>query len=350
MKINSASALIAIVTCAGQACGRPPRHSESSGAVHEEQVQFSNGNVTLRGSLLVPTAAGRHPAVVIFHGSGPEARNMTMARWFASRGVAALTYDKRGVGESTGDFGQVAFMDLCGDGLAGIGLLKTRADIRSNQIGVWGLSQGGWLGPLAAARSRDVAFVIAVSGPGVTPGEQMIFLYGRQLHANGFADAQVEEASALRRRVWNFLATGEGYEPTRAALDSARSKPWYTSLQEQDDGLFALPASTILRYPPQRSRLWFNAEMNYDPTIALRKLTVPALFLFGAKDDMVPVERSVEIIRATLTHCGHADFTIHVFPDADHSMHVTLPDGTMQLAPGYLDAMRDWLRKRLSIN
>lgn len=126
MRISSASALIAIVTCTGEACGRPPQHSESFGAVHEEQVEFCNGNVTLHGSLLFPTAAGRHPAVVIFHGSGPEARNMTMAGWFASHGIAALTYDKRGVGESTGDFRQVAFMDLCGDGLAGIDLLKRR--------------------------------------------------------------------------------------------------------------------------------------------------------------------------------------------------------------------------------
>ncbi len=91
-----------------------------------------------------------------------------------------------------GGFVQVAFMDLCGDGLAGIDLLEKRANIQSNQIGVWGLSQGGWLGPLAASRLKQVSFVIAVSGRGVTPGEQMIFQYGRQLQANGLTGAQVE--------------------------------------------------------------------------------------------------------------------------------------------------------------
>lgn len=348
MKLNSG--LIAIAMCAGQACSHPAQISESRGGVHEEQVQFRNGNVTLHGSLLLPASSGRHPALVIFHGSGPEGRNTTMASWFASQGVAALTYDKRGVGESTGDFRQVAFMDLCGDGLAGIDLLEKRADIQSNQVGVWGMSQGGWLGPLVASRSKQVSFVIAVSGPGVTPGEQMIFLYGRQLQANGFTGAKVEEASALRRQIWKFLATGEGYQSAKAALDSARSKPWYASLAEQHDGLFALPASKILQYPPQRSRLWFTAEMNYDPTLALRRLTVPALFLFGGKDDMVPVGRSVDIIRTTLTESGHPDFTIRVFPGADHGIYVALPDGTMQLAPGYLDAMRDWLHKRLTMS
>jgi uncharacterized protein len=346
MKLSSG--LIAVAMWAGQACSHPAQLNESRFGIHEEQVQFRNGDVTLHGSLLLPASCGRHPAVVIFHGSGPEGRNMTMARWFAGQGVAALTYDKRGVGESAGDFRQVAFMDLCGDGLAGIDLLEKRADIQANHVGVWGLSQGGWLGPLAASRSKQVSFVIAVSGPGVTPGEQMIFLYGRQLQANGFTGAQVEEASALRRQIWNFLATGEGYQAAKAALDSARSKPWYASLAGQGDGLFALPASKILQYPPQRSRVWFNAEMKYDPTLALRGLTVPALFLFGDNDDLVPVGRSVEIIRSTLTHSGHRDFTIRVFPGADHGIYVTLPDGTMQLAPGYLDAMRDWLHQRLS--
>src|SRR5580704_13189280 len=99
MKLSSG--LIAIAMCAGQACSHPSQINGSQFGVHEEQVQFRNGDVILQGSLLLPASSGRHPAVVIFHGSGPEGRNMTMARWFAGQGVAALTYDKRGVGESS---------------------------------------------------------------------------------------------------------------------------------------------------------------------------------------------------------------------------------------------------------
>jgi len=316
--------------------------------IREEQVQFRNGSVTLAGTLLLPGGGRRHPAVVLFHGSGPEARNYQMAHWFAEQGVAALTYDKRGVGASTGDFRAVAFSDLCSDGLAGIELLKARADIRPSQIGVWGLSQGGWLGPLAAAQSKDVAFVIAVSGPGVSPGEQMIFYYGSELRAQGFSEPQIEEASTLRRRVWQYLATGAGYGDAKAALERGRSRPWFVALQAQADSLFALSESAILDDPAQRSRLWFKREMNYDPTIALRRLSVPALFLFGERDELVPVGKSVEIISEVLTQSGHRDFTIRVFPEADHGIRVSGPDGSMRLAPGYLDTMRDWLRNRVA--
>ena len=169
----------------------------SAGApIQEKVVSLSNGNVTLAGSLFLPGGTGSHPAVVLFHGSGQQLRDESMARWFAEQGVAALAYDKRGVGESSGDFRQVPFIDLAGDGLAAVAFLKARSEIDPRRIGVWGLSQGGWLGPLAASQSRDVAFVIAVSGPGVSPGEQMIFYYSSQLRKQGLSESAISAASS----------------------------------------------------------------------------------------------------------------------------------------------------------
>src|SRR5579862_2847540 len=169
--------MLAAIALTGGGCAR----SFSKTVVHQEAVEFRSGEATLAGTLFMPGTPGRHPAVVLYHGSGPQPRDSARAEWFARCGVAALAYDKRGVGQSTGDFRRVPFPDLVEDGLAGVAFLKARGDIDGRHIGVWGLSQGGWLGPLAAARSRDVAFVIAVSGPGVTPGEQMIFYWANEL-------------------------------------------------------------------------------------------------------------------------------------------------------------------------
>jgi pimeloyl-ACP methyl ester carboxylesterase len=92
--------------------------------------------------------------------------------------------------------------------------------------------------------------------------------------------------------------------------------------------------------------MWFRLEMNYDPRIALRKITVPALFLFGEKDALVPVPKSVEVIRQTLTESGHRDFTIKTFPNADHGIRLPSPYGGGLVDPGYLDTMRDWLHSK----
>src|SRR5580700_11228965 len=106
-----ASAVLALAVGMLPACS-------AARSVEEKTVHFSNGSVALAGSLFLPDGGGRHPAVVLFHGSGPQPRDETTARWFAAQGIAALAYDKRGVGESSGDFRQVPFTDLCGDGLA----------------------------------------------------------------------------------------------------------------------------------------------------------------------------------------------------------------------------------------
>ena len=210
------------------------------------------------------------------------------------------------------------------------------------------MSQGGWLGPLAASQSKDIAFVIAISGPGVSPGEQMIFYYGNLLRERGFSDGEVTEAGAMRRQLWHLFSTGDGYDAAARALDDARSRPWFAAVNEQSDGLLSRPTKALLDDPAMRGRQWYRSEVNYDPRIALRALSVPALFIFGDRDALVPVEPSVAIIRQTLTDAGHRAFSIVVFPGADHGMFVTAAEGGRTLAPGYLDAIKGWLRTTLS--
>jgi len=320
-------------------CASPVPTSTAALSVREESVSFKNGDVVLAGTLVLPVGPGRRPAVVLFHGSGPEARNLGMARWFAAQGLAALTYDKRGVGESTGDFRTVPFMDLHLDGLAGLAFLAHRDDIDRSHLGVWGLSQGGWLGPLAAARSHDVSFVIAVSGPAVSPGEQMVFYWANQLRAEGVPEQSVQEMTALRRLVWNAASTGKDLAGATAQLNEARRKAADEHVRAQQDDL-----AKALRRP---ASLWIAQEMNYDPLITLRQVTVPSLFIFGEEDQVVPVGESVDRVRRTLTEAHHPDFTIRTFPGADHTMYVREPDGSQHLAAGYYSTMRDWLLARL---
>jgi uncharacterized protein len=311
---------------------------------NEETVQFASGDITLAGTLILPEGSQPHPAVVLFHGSGLQKRDLITARWFAAEGIAALAYDKRGVGESGGDFRKVPFMELCDDGLGAIKYLKSRKEIDAKRIGVWGLSQGGWLGPLAASRSADVAFVIAVSGPGVSPGEQMIFYYANELREQGMDEGDVREASTVRRNIWSYMSSGLGYEKTKAELDEARTKRWYSQAKlQQDDSFGLLPTPAELSKPVGRSALWFKQEAVYDPVPALRALRVPALFLFGNHDQLIPVDGSVAVIQRVLAEDKHRDFTIWVFPNVDHEMRLVTREATGAIDPEYLKTMRDWL-------
>src|SRR5262245_31467186 len=86
----------------GAACSSVRSSAENIQGVRDEPVTFRSADATLSGTLVLPAGSDRHPAVVLFHGSGPQPRNSFMAHWFAEHGVAALTYDKRGVNASTG--------------------------------------------------------------------------------------------------------------------------------------------------------------------------------------------------------------------------------------------------------
>ncbi len=344
-------ALILAVALPFAGCARgesaPPESPAANATTNEEPVRFASGKITLAGTLVLSHASGPHPAVVLFHGSGPQERDLRTARWFAAQGIAALAYDKRGVGQSGGDFRTGPFMDLCDDGLAAIGYLKSRKEIDAKRIGVWGLSQGGWLGPLAASRSADVSWVIAVSGPGVSPGEQMIVYYANELRRDGVRESDVQEAGNLRREVYEYLFTGKGYEHVQADLDRARARPWYDKVKAQGDKLsdrLQPPAELNERGHPNVIR--FAREMHYDPVPALQALRVPVLFLFGDQDQLIPVEKSVEVIRQVLRQSGHRDFAIRTFHNADHGMYLTAGPGAGDLDPEYLDTMRSWLAAR----
>jgi cephalosporin-C deacetylase-like acetyl esterase len=113
-------------------------------------VSFRNGPVTLSGTLCIPRAPGQHPAVVLLQGSGGETRwgtNRFIADRFARAGIAALVYDKRGSGASTGDWKVSSYDDLANDAVAGIDLLASRPDVDAKLIGLHGHSEGGIIAP-----------------------------------------------------------------------------------------------------------------------------------------------------------------------------------------------------------
>ena len=82
-----------------------------------ESVQFSSGNIRLAGTFIRPSSGAKHPAIILVHGSGAENREYVLpfARFLVRHGVAVLGYDKRGVGQSTGDWNTASYAELAGD-------------------------------------------------------------------------------------------------------------------------------------------------------------------------------------------------------------------------------------------
>ncbi|HEX7139722.1 MAG TPA: CocE/NonD family hydrolase, partial [Vicinamibacterales bacterium] len=169
--------------------------------IREQEVVFRNGNTTIAGTLLLPRGNGPFPGIVCTHGSGNVVRTFAAYRsegvFYARLGFAALIYDKRGTGNSTGDLASASLEDLADDALAGVRVLKDRPDVIATQIGVSGISQGGWVAPLAGTRSSDVAFVVVISPCSVNPMEQSIFNVENVMRSAGYSEAAVARATDL---------------------------------------------------------------------------------------------------------------------------------------------------------
>ena len=298
----------------------------------QEEVHFRNGNVSLSGTLLIPPTKGPHPAVVLIHGSSTPSRNdfRFYGDLFVRRGIAALIYDKRAGADLSGA-SRVDLRDLAADALAGVELLKKRDDIDVRQIGLWGHSEGGWVAPIAAAQSKDVAFVISFSGPGVTYAEVNKYADATRLRARGFSEADISEATAALARVDEYVRHGGNQQALQSFLDEAWRKPWASQ-------------TTLPRRVPSADEIhsWLRwRDLDLDPIVYWQQIKVPVLVMFGELDDVVPAQTSAARIADTLKLAGNKDVTIKIFPKDNH---------TIEHAPDFLNTMLDWTVRRVRVS
>lgn len=298
------------------------------------KVSFRHGDAQLAGTLFLPTLGAACPALVMLQGSGATDRTNfgyfpQLAEYFARHGIAVLCYDKPGVGSSTGDWREQTMSDRAKEALAALRFLRAQAGVDAGKVGLWGISQGGWVAPLAASMSQDVAFVVSVSGPGVTPLEQDRYGLEHLARAAGHTETQIQEALELYDAFAGTVRSSKPFSHVRDLVKHGNDawKAYFNELDEASWRFFA-------RIDPHTGQ----PNSRYEPVLALEKLTCPILVIFGADDPLVPVEKSVAIIRAALRHNARA--TTKVFPASDHGVRCWADKA---LVPGYLERMRDWV-------
>ncbi|HYC59225.1 MAG TPA: alpha/beta fold hydrolase [Thermoanaerobaculia bacterium] len=309
-----------------------------------EDVRFTSGDVTLAGTLYLPPGAGPHPAVVSIHGRGKQTRAgfRGWARLLAERGVASLIYDKRGAGESTGNYDSATMHDLANDAVAAISFLARRKEIDAKQIGVRGNSAGGWVSAIVANRSPvPLAFIITTVGPADSVRDQQIHVAQYNMRRSGidFTPQEYAAAAAHMGLVTGFAYSGTGWEALQESVRKAKTTRWarFVDLPEKQD---------------YEDILWVRAKQ-YDPAADLSRIRTPFLALYGEDDYVVPPQENVPKLERYLKEAGNQDFRIVVVPKAGHGLSLsdefrTLPGDVHywlwpKLAPEALRVQVEWL-------
>jgi hypothetical protein len=303
-----------------------------------EDVTVVNGDVTLKGTLLLPRTPGPHPAIVFAHGAGPATRNAGVWNtFFVRQGIAVLSLDKRGAGASSGDWTHASMDTIAGDWLAGVAMLKQRADIDATRIGVHGSSQGGWTGPMMSVRSKDIAYVIVRAGSASSVRDTMVHEIGWSVREAGFTEADASEAEAGSARVFDSAALPWAeFSQITAPL---KARPWANAawaVHMSEDGW---------------GRPWSVLNAAYDPADTLAKVKVPVLWFLGDLDHNVPSAATAQRLEAARAASGNRDFTVVRLPDAGHAFLETKTGNNSefptlsQATAGYWDKMESWLRE-----
>ncbi|NUP67317.1 MAG: prolyl oligopeptidase family serine peptidase [Nonomuraea sp.] len=251
--------------------------------VRREEISVPAEGQRLEGTLRLPLTPGPHPAMVFVSGSGNGSRTefTPQAEFLAKAGVATIAFDKRTVGY---DFRERDFGLLADDALRMVEYLRQRSEVDPSRVGLWGVSEGGWVVPIAAAKSPAVGFAVLVSSPNVSPLRQVAWALNEQL---------------LRLRA----PIG-----ARDLLTRAMGGVGFTFLR-------------------------------YDAMPALRQVKQPVLAFYGTTDPSIPFVESTKALVTALTEAGNDRYTIRFMDKGDHAMRVNGGEFTK----GYLETLTNWI-------
>lgn len=301
------------------ACEERVTHIQTDVRFHNEE-----DGIWLAGTLTTPPGEGPYPAVVLISGSGPNDRDLpigehklflTMARHLARDGIASLRYDKRGVGESQGNYEAHHVEAFTRDGAAAVSFLISHEMVQPEQVGVLGLSNGGLVAPRVALAMPGVDYVVLMATPGVWG---QAFAYESSL---AIAKASKVDESKLRRLPLFYEELWTLYE-----------KP---ELTDDEEFLAKRLLNEIAGFMDAETRMYMNLDdldsywdfmrsehilesMREDPVENLRLLDCPVMAITGSLDVQVPPGPHLAAIERALQEGGNENYLVKELPRMNH--------------------------------
>lgn len=305
-----------------------------------EEVTVTAKGYTLAGTLLLPKNEKRPLAAVItITGSGQQTRDepipipglekyklmRQVAEALASRGIAVLRVDDRGVGGSGGrdTLATVTTSAFADDVRAEVAYLRSRSEIDPKRIALVGHSEGGIIAPMVAANDAQIAAIVLMAGSGKR---------GDQISMDQLTD---------------ILDRTPGVTPELRKQKLAEEQEIITAVQTGGD---------LSKYPAQVRLPWTKEFWTYDPLATIRKVRQPILILQGAIDRQITVEQA-DMLEKAAREAGNKDVTKQIFPNLNHLFLTAKTGGideyskleTSVVGDDVLKILGDWLVLRLGV-
>ncbi|NND01243.1 MAG: alpha/beta fold hydrolase [Acidimicrobiia bacterium] len=257
-------------------------------------VSFVSAGTQLAGTLTAPDGHGPYPTALILAGSGPIDRDgnakhlalgvsKDLAEWLAINGWGSLRFDKRGIGESAGDYQSTGFYEELADAETALNWLK--AQPKTGPIVIIGHSVGAIYAGELASRHPDLTGIVMLATSTKTGHETLVW-QGHNL------DAVVPAPAKFLMKLFR----------TSVAKQQAKNL----------DKLQATTTDVARIQFVKINAKWMREFMDHDPKLALHDAKVPLLAITGEKDIQVDDADLAEIAQI------NPDAAVHCLTDLDH--------------------------------
>lgn len=293
----------------------------------------------LKGSLYLPKEDGPYDVVFFIHGDGPANRTLDGNYHFIMNalldaGYACFSYDKAGIGHSSGNWLDQTMKDRAREVLEGLSVIRETVDVKS--IGVLAFSQGGWVTSELALMDAKLDFYMVIGG------------------AIDWMDQHIYYETQYAKRM------GYSEEETINYLDYIKTGDDFISANDYE-GYLKHVTSHDYEEPMSKERFNF-AYLNHEANSrqGISKIQVPFLGLFGEQDLNVHVKESISVYKEEFEMISKTNYELHLIPNATHALldsayneksddlflHAFLK-GDGIYAEGVFELMVNWLDERL---
>ncbi len=307
-----------------------------------QDVTYESGGFQVVATAFVTNVPRPQPAAVLIQGAGDSSRkniwSLMIGQGLALQGIAVLVPDKRGTGDSGGDWKRSSFAELADDIRAAVAYLGRRPEVDAGSVGVVGLSQGGFYAPVVADGPESVAFVAAVSAS-VMPFEDTL---------------DHEMANTFRQEGLSGEMHGMAMAVQHAAIRYVRDREWQGYDSVRAEALRAGAGEVVAKFPSTPDHWmwsWISHVIDFDPLRHWQRLSEPMFFAYGEADeqDNVPVVASVARIEEELAP-GH-DVTVRVYPESGHALYdpvILREKGEAEIRDDFVADLASWIRSRVA--
>ncbi|MBQ0734193.1 alpha/beta hydrolase family protein [Aquimarina celericrescens] len=323
-------------------------------------IENTEDNISLSGTLSLPSEKGIFPAVILISGNGEHKKDaefgthkpfLDISNYLTKNRIAVLRYDKRGVGQSTGDYDSANSFDFASDVKSALDYLLTRDEINKQQIGLIGHSEGGLIAPIVASNSSNVAFIISLAGPSLSGDKILLSQQKAIASSKGVSPSEIEKSQKINREAFEIVKKYRDKDTLnrkmteyieRISLNDP-DKPENMTYEEYVDA----QVNGILRP-------WMENFLRYEPSNIIKDVKCPVFAINGSKDLQVLASQNLPEWKRILENSGNENITIREFPNLNHlfqNSETGLPEEYKNLDESFsnkvMEEMSIWIKKQI---